>query len=92
MLVNRTFSKAYGLAGFRIGYVLCDPKLAIHFNKVRFPWNVSLIALAAALAGLDDAQDQNRSGRTLSKAANISMKKSIRCPVCALFHPKATLF
>ena len=60
MLVNRTFSKAFGLAGFRIGYVLCDPKLAVHFNKVRFPWNVSLISLAAALAGLDDAQDQQQ--------------------------------
>jgi histidinol-phosphate aminotransferase len=60
MLVNRTFSKAFGLAGFRIGYVLCNPKLAIHFNKVRFPWNVSLISLAAALAGLDDTQDQDQ--------------------------------
>ena len=67
MLVNRTFSKAYGLAGFRIGYVFCDPKLAIHFNKVRFPWNVSLIALAAALAGLDDAQDQEQKRQNVIK-------------------------
>jgi histidinol-phosphate aminotransferase len=58
LLVNRTFSKAMGLAGFRVGYLLCDPGLASYFNRVRLPWNVSLIALAAALAGLEDTQDQ----------------------------------
>jgi histidinol-phosphate aminotransferase len=58
MMVNRTFSKAFGLAGFRIGYLLCEAGLANYFNRVKIPWNVSLIALAAALAGLEDEQDQ----------------------------------
>jgi histidinol-phosphate aminotransferase len=58
MLVNRTFSKAFGLAGLRIGYILCDPLLASYFNRVRFPWNVSQIAIAAALAALEDRDDQ----------------------------------
>ena len=58
MMVNRTFSKAFGLAGFRIGYLLCDPKLASYFNRVRIPWNVSLISIAAALAGIEDEGDQ----------------------------------
>ncbi len=60
LMVNRTMSKAFGLAGFRLGYVLCDPHLASYFNRVRIPWNVGLITLAAALAGLDDAADQKR--------------------------------
>jgi histidinol-phosphate aminotransferase len=60
MMVNRTFSKAFGLAGFRVGYLLCDPKFAAYFNRVRIPWNVSLIAIAAALAGLEDTADQER--------------------------------
>jgi histidinol-phosphate aminotransferase len=58
MVVNRTFSKAFGLAGLRVGYILCEPKLASYFNRVRFPWNVSLVAIAAALAGLEDIEDQ----------------------------------
>jgi histidinol-phosphate aminotransferase len=58
LMINRTFSKAYGLAGFRIGYLLCDPKLASYFNRVRIPWNVSLISIAAALAGFEDEHDQ----------------------------------
>jgi histidinol-phosphate aminotransferase len=43
-----------------LGYILCDPQLAGYFNRVRIPWNVGLITLAAALAGLDDAQEQAR--------------------------------
>jgi histidinol-phosphate aminotransferase len=58
MMVNRTFSKAFGLAGLRIGYILCDPALASFFNRVRFPWNVSQIAIAAALAAIQDLPDQ----------------------------------
>ncbi len=60
MVVNRTLSKAFGLAGLRLGYLLCDPALATYFNRVRIPWNVGVITLAAALAGLDDVQDQQR--------------------------------
>jgi len=60
MMVNRTFSKAFGLAGLRIGYILCDPSLADYFNRVRFPWNVSQLAIAAALAAFEDKADQQR--------------------------------
>jgi histidinol-phosphate aminotransferase len=70
MLVNRTFSKAFGLAGFRIGYLLCDPRLASYFNRVRIPWNVSLLGLAAALAGLEDQQDQQRKRKNVIEGRN----------------------
>ena len=70
MMVNRTFSKAFGLAGCRIGYLLCDPKLAGFFNRVRIPWNVSLLALAAALAGLDDREDQQRKRKNTIEGRN----------------------
>ncbi len=57
MVVNRTFSKAMGLAGFRVGYVLCEAQLASYFNRVRFPWNVNQLSIAAALAELEDEED-----------------------------------
>jgi histidinol-phosphate aminotransferase len=59
MVVGRTLSKAYGLAGFRVGYCLCEESLANYFNRVKIPWNVSLPALAAALAGVEDQEDSN---------------------------------
>ncbi len=50
----RTFSKIYGLAGFRIGYGYGDSELIELLNRVRPPFNVSSVAQAAALAALDD--------------------------------------
>jgi len=57
MIVGRTLSKAFGLAGFRVGYCLCEATIANYFNRVKIPWNVSLPALAAALAGVRDVAD-----------------------------------
>ena len=52
----RTFSKAYGLAGLRVGYGVMPAVLAELLNRVRQPFNVNLLAQAAAVAALDDAQ------------------------------------
>lgn len=70
LVVVRTFSKAYGLAGLRVGYALSHPGVAAMLNRVRQPFNVNLIALAAARAALDDAEHlqktltTNRTGLT----------------------------
>jgi histidinol-phosphate aminotransferase len=54
LIVTRTFSKAYGLAGLRIGYGLSHPGVAELMNRVRHPFNANSLALAAAEAALDD--------------------------------------
>lgn len=54
LLVSRTFSKAYGLAALRVGYGICQPAIADAMNRVRQPFNVNSLALAAALAALED--------------------------------------
>lgn len=54
LIVTRTFSKAYGLAGLRAGYALADARVADLMNRVRQPFNVNGVALAAAEAALDD--------------------------------------
>lgn len=54
LLIVRTFSKAYGLAGLRIGYGIARPDVIDLLNRVRHPFNVNLVALAAAEASLDD--------------------------------------
>ncbi len=56
VILLRTFSKAYGLAGVRVGYGITTPAIADLLNKARSPFNVNLIAQAAALAALDDSQ------------------------------------
>lgn len=54
LLVARTFSKIYGLAGLRIGYGVSHPQVADVLNRVRQPFNVNSVALAGACAALDD--------------------------------------
>jgi histidinol-phosphate aminotransferase len=54
LLLSRTFSKAYGLAGLRVGYGLAQPELTDLLNRVRQPFNVNALAQAAALAALGD--------------------------------------
>ncbi len=56
VIVTRTFSKAYGLAGLRVGYAISSPEICDLLNRVRAPFNVSTQALAAAVAVLDDAE------------------------------------
>ena len=54
LIVTRTFSKIYGLAGLRVGYAASSPEIADILNRVRQPFNVNSLALAAAQAALDD--------------------------------------
>lgn len=54
VILLRTFSKAYGLAGLRIGYGIAGEEIVDYLNRVRPPFNVNSIAQAAALAALDD--------------------------------------
>lgn len=54
LVVTRTFSKAYGLAGLRVGYSVTHPEIADLLNRVRQPFNVNSLALLAAEAALQD--------------------------------------
>ena len=68
LVITRTFSKIYGLAGLRVGYALASAEIADLMNRVRQPFNCNNLALAAATAALDDrefvarSQELNRAG------------------------------
>ncbi|HEX6550610.1 MAG TPA: histidinol-phosphate transaminase [Gammaproteobacteria bacterium] len=68
LVVTRTFSKAYGLAGLRAGYCLSHPQVADMLNRMRQPFNLNNLAQAGALAALDDREhiratvETNRAG------------------------------
>ncbi|MCU0580325.1 MAG: histidinol-phosphate transaminase [Desulfobacterota bacterium] len=65
LLVIRTFSKAYGLAGLRIGYGLARPELTDLMNRVRQPFNVNSLALAGARGALLDTKFYNKTKRII---------------------------
>ena len=55
-MISRTFSKAYGLAGLRIGYSVSSKKISDYFNRIRQPFNVNSLALKAAEYALKDKE------------------------------------
>ena len=77
LLVSRTFSKAYGLAALRVGYALSSAQIADVLNRVRKPFNVNSLALAAACAALDDA-DYLAQSRQLNDAGMAQLEAGLR--------------
>jgi histidinol-phosphate aminotransferase len=67
LLVIRTFSKAYGLAGLRVGYGLSRPELTDLMNRVRQPFNVNSLAQAGALGALQDEAFYNKTKRIIQQ-------------------------
>jgi histidinol-phosphate aminotransferase len=61
LLIMRTFSKVYGLAGLRVGYGIGDTPVLEAMNKLRTPFNLSGVGQAGAIAALDDIEHVNRS-------------------------------
>jgi len=74
VLVLRTFSKIYGLAGLRIGYGFAPPQIAAYLARVREPFNVSSVAQAAAEAALQDTEHVERSRKLVIDGKNILYK------------------
>ncbi len=68
--VLRTFSKAYGLAGLRVGYVVSNPEIVGWLDRIRMPFNVSLPAQRTCIAALQDA-------RFVSKGVSLNLKEKM---------------
>jgi histidinol-phosphate aminotransferase len=66
LLLTRTFSKIYGLAGLRLGYGIGAPEVVSVLEKVRQPFNINLVAQAGAIAALDDSEHTEKTRRNNS--------------------------
>ena len=67
LVLMRTFSKIYGLAGLRLGYGIGHPDLIAEFEKIRQPFNINAVAQAGALAALDDTAHAEKTRRINSR-------------------------
>ena len=90
LVLTRTFSKVYGLAGLRVGFGLMHPHVAELLNRVRQPFNVNSLALAAALAALEDRKFVAKSYK-MNRAGLAQLERALRTlgletiPSCANF-------
>ena len=77
VVVARTFSKIYALAGLRVGYLLATPTLTELFNRIRSPFNCNLLAQAAATAVVNDHHRYAR-----ARAAILTERERLRVALC----------
>ncbi|MDR1162618.1 MAG: histidinol-phosphate transaminase [Candidatus Accumulibacter sp.] len=77
LIVSRTFSKIYGMAGLRVGYGMASPEIADLMNRVRQPFNCNNLALAGAIAALDDAAFIEKS-HTLNLAGKEQIERALK--------------
>lgn len=90
LVISRTFSKAYGLAGLRVGFALASAAVADLMNRVRQPFNVSSVALAAATEALLDTDFLQRS-YAMNRAGLAQLEQGLQTlglewiPSCANF-------
>lgn len=90
LIVMRTFSKAYGLAGLRVGYAVARPEIVEYVNRTRAPFNVSTMAQLAARAALEDQEHVRRTSE-LNRQALALLGKEL--PALGLsFTPSQTNF
>ncbi len=76
VILLRTFSKIYGLAGLRIGYGIAAPEIIRELNRVREPFNVNAMAQSAALAALEDSGHLEKS-RSLVSASRKQLAEGL---------------
>ncbi|MDP2941503.1 MAG: aminotransferase class I/II-fold pyridoxal phosphate-dependent enzyme, partial [Candidatus Omnitrophota bacterium] len=66
----KTFSKAYGLAGLRVGYAIANPELISLMERARQPFNTNLLAQAAAIGALDDRKFLDKTKQVVLEGKN----------------------
>jgi histidinol-phosphate aminotransferase len=76
----RTFSKAFGLAGMRMGYSIAHPTVIRLLSRVKIPWNLSSLTIAAASAALDDVAEQDDRLRRLREGRAYLMRELSSIP------------
>jgi histidinol-phosphate aminotransferase len=76
VLILRTFSKIYGLAGLRIGYGIAKRDITLEMNKLRPPFNTNTLAQKAALSALGD-EDHLKSSRTINEQGKIFLYREL---------------
>jgi histidinol-phosphate aminotransferase len=77
LVVLRTFSKAYGLAGLRVGYAVADPEVLSWLDRIRMPFNVNLPAQQACIAALADTAHVRRTVRSAAQGRE-SLTQALR--------------
>ena len=86
LIVIRTMSKAWGMAGYRIGYAFASEKIIDHLNRMRINFSISIVNMAAAIAALDDIEYFNKQNADTKKLRSELEKELKKIKGLRVFH------
>lgn len=89
LIVLRTFSKAFGLAGARVGYGVADKKIIDYMLRIKLPFNVNILSQKAAVGALRDKKHLDRSIKTVREGREFLIKELSRIEGIVVYPSKA---
>ena len=92
VLITRTLSKAYGLAGMRFGYAMADKEVIDQISGSLLPWNVGTIPMWAALAAFEDTEGLAERVKFNNDAVDFITESLSEIPGFVIFPPRPTTF
>jgi len=92
LIILQTFSKAWGMAGIRLGMAFAQPEIIRVFNKVKYPYNINILTQQKALELLENLQEKEEWVKTIVDERTIMVKKLFKLPFVQVVYPSDANF
>lgn len=92
LIILQTFSKAWGMAGIRLGMAFAQPEIIRIFNKVKYPYNINILTQKKALKLLDNYQEKEEWVKTILEERGKMVKKLFKLPFVQVVYPSDANF
>jgi len=92
LIVLQTFSKAWGMAGIRLGMAFAQPEIIQIFNKVKYPYNINILTQKKALKLMDKIQEKEEWVNTILEERGKMVKKLFKLPFVQVVYPSDANF
>lgn len=92
LIILQTFSKAWGMAGIRLGMAFAQPEIIRIFNKVKYPYNINILTQKKALKLLDNFQEKEEWVKTILEERGRMVKKLFKLPFVQVVYPSDANF
>jgi histidinol-phosphate aminotransferase len=92
MIILQTFSKAWGMAGIRLGMAFAQPEIIRVFNKVKYPYNINILTQKKALELLDNQEEKEAWVKEILEERDLMVKKLFKLPFVQVVYPSDANF
>lgn len=92
LIILQTFSKAWGMAGIRLGMAFAQPEVILIFNKIKYPYNINMLTQKKALELLEHAEEKKEWVKVIVEERNKMMRKLIKLSFVQVVYPSDANF